>query len=137
MVGDHRLAAEQLAGALGALLGLGEQRVQRRAGREVLGLGPHRAERGEGGARVGVVRRRATGGRARQERRLRRLAEALVPGVPTAVSAGGAGGLPDLPREARGRGVESVAGLRAMRDIWREAGTGATDQANLRTPQRG
>ena len=75
MAGDHRLAREQLAGALGALLGLGEQRVQRRAGREVLGLGPHRAERGEGGARVGVVRRRAARGRARQERRLRRLAE--------------------------------------------------------------
>jgi CBS domain-containing protein len=45
--------------------------------------------------------------------------------VPAAVSAGGGRGLPDLPREARGFGIESDLGGRAMRRIWsgRRAGS--------------
>ena len=108
-------SASTCAGTLGALVRLGQDGIQRRR---------HVSMLRDGGP---VLRRagRVEGGRG-QERRLRRLGEALalerlVSGVPPAPSTGGAGGLPDLPREGRGLGVVSRGG-RGMGPIYGAAG---------------
>ena len=74
---------------------------------------------------VGVARGEGEAGRNGACDSAKPLEECLVSGVPPTPSRGGAGGLPDLPREARGRGVLSFGG-RAMGDIWRARGQGAT-----------